>query len=89
MTDEQILSAAGFKLMTWRDFETATDVPALIRKIAEGVHDRWGGAFVVYNPAGGDDGWLLVEDDSELLVRETAQHLREQETEPDLQPSLF
>jgi hypothetical protein len=89
MTDEQVLSAAGYKLVTWADFQSATDVPVFIRKIAEGVHDRWGGAFVVYDPAGGDDGWLLVEDDRELLVRETAQHLRERQTEPDLQPLLF
>jgi hypothetical protein len=86
MTDEQTILAAGMKIVTRAEFEAATDVPAgNNRKVVAAIH----GAFVIYDPTDdGDRTWLLVDDDRSLLVRETAQHLREQETEPD-QPSLF
>jgi hypothetical protein len=83
MTDEQRLAAAGFKLVTRAEFDAADDVTAEVRNLATSVAERWGGAFVVYEPAGGPLGLLLVGDDrAELLVEALA------ECQPE-QASLF
>lgn len=74
-TPEQLVENAGYKLVTWAEFENADDVPAFVRQVAEGVHKRWGGDFVCYDPAGGDRGWLLIDDDRKLIIGETVEHL--------------
>ncbi len=92
----QIIAAAGYKLVTWPEFQAATDVPAGMREVADRVFARWGGDFVCYDPAGGDGGWLIIDDDRDQVIGETIEHLGrqvEQPTEPELpapaQASLF
>ena len=75
MTAEEIIAAAGYKIASWADFKAVTDVPPFVRRVAEGVHAKWGGNFVVYDSAGSDDGWLLVDDDRERIIAETVEHL--------------
>lgn len=75
MSAEEIITAAGYKAVTWAEFTTAADVPPKVRQIADGVHRRWAGDFVVYDPAGGDDGWLIIDDDREQIIAETVEHL--------------
>ncbi|UFX42098.1 hypothetical protein HAP47_0022825 [Bradyrhizobium sp. 41S5] len=88
---EQILTAAGFKIVTRAGFDAATDVPAAVRLVAERIFKRWGGDFVVYDPAGGDDGWLLIDDDRDQIIGETVEHLGRLKPEPPApaQGSLF
>lgn len=75
MTAEQIICAAGYRVVSAADFRAATDVPPRMRLLAERLFARWGGDFVVYDPASGDDGWLLIDDDREQIVGETVEHL--------------
>ncbi|WP_454629579.1 hypothetical protein [Bradyrhizobium cenepequi] len=75
MTPEETIASAGYKLVTWAEFQTANDVPPFVRQVAERLHKRWGGEFVVYDPAGGDRGWLLVDDDRDQIIGETVEHL--------------
>lgn len=75
MVDEKQVLAAGYKIATWTEFQAADDVPVHMRTIAERVFARWGGDFVVYDPAGGEDGWLLIDDDREQIIGETVEHL--------------
>ena len=94
MTAEQTVIAAGYQVVTWTEFQAATDVPAFMRKVAEAVHAQWAGDFVVYDPAGGDDGWLLIDDDRDQIIGETVEHLGRLEPAPAAppdpeQPSLF
>lgn len=84
---EKILAEAGYKIVTRAQFDAATDVPAGMRTVAAGVLARWGGDFVVYDPAGGDDGWLLIDDDREQIVGETVEHLGRQAEQPADQPA--
>lgn len=90
---EQAIQSAGYKLVTRAEFGAATDVPAGMRKIADGVLAKWGGDFVCYDPAGGDDGWLIIDDSRETVIGETVEHLGRQEMatepEPPAQASLF
>jgi hypothetical protein len=90
----EAITAAGYKLVTWAEFQAATDVPPFVRRVADGVHARWGGEFVIYDPAGGDRGWLLIDDDRDQIIGETVEHLGRQpptplEPEPPAQSSLF
>ena len=87
MTDEEHMASYGFKLVTRAEFDAATDVPAgTTREVVR----RLGGAFVVYDPADDDQGWLLVGDDRAALARETVEYRCHPETEPPPeQPSLF
>ncbi|MCP1852828.1 MULTISPECIES: hypothetical protein [unclassified Bradyrhizobium] len=91
MTNEQMVSAAGIKVVTRAEFDAATDVPAGVRLVANRLFKRWGGDFVVYDPAGGDDGWLLIDDDREQIIGETIEHLGRLNPEPSApaQGSLF
>jgi hypothetical protein len=95
MTAEQTVIAAGYKVVTRAEFEAATDVPAGMRQVGAGVLAKWGGDFVVYDPAGGDDGWILIDDDRDQILGETVEHLgRIESAAPDTppdpdQPSLF
>ncbi|WP_027578460.1 hypothetical protein [Bradyrhizobium sp. Ai1a-2] len=75
MNGEQTLINAGFKIVTRAEFEATTDVPAGMRLVAERIFKRWGGDFVVYDPAGGDRGWLLIDDDRDQIIGETVEHL--------------
>jgi hypothetical protein len=84
MTDEQTLTAAGFKIVTRAEFDAATDVPDGIRELAAAVIKQWGGAFVVYDPGDDKDGWLLIGDDRAELAAETVQYRCEQIREPTL-----
>lgn len=84
MTDEQRLAAAGIKLVTRAEFDDASDVPPIIRTLAARVAQRWGGAFVIYEPAGGANGFLLVSDDRAEILSEALEHCC-----PPEQPSLF
>ncbi len=84
MTGEERLAAVGLKLVTRADFDAAGDVPSVVRVLAARVAERWGGAFVIYEPAGGADGFLLVSDDRAEILAEALQHCPQPE-----QPSLF
>lgn len=64
----------GYKLVTWQEFQEATDRPdgllnraILTSQIAERID-------VIYDPDDDGDGWLLVGNRNEI-VRETAAHL--------------
>lgn len=92
MTSAQdAVTAAGYKIVSRADFDTADDVPPRLRLIADRVFKRWGGDFVVYDPAGGDDGWLIIDDDRDQVIGETMEHLgRQQPDEPKpAQASMF
>ncbi|MCK1577826.1 hypothetical protein [Bradyrhizobium sp. 174] len=92
MSAEQTVLAAGYKVATWTEFQAATDVPARMRVIADKVFARWAGDFVVYDPAGGDDGWLLIDDDRAQIIGETVEHLgrlAEPAAPPPAQGALF
>ncbi|MGY4224365.1 hypothetical protein ACVMIH_001726 [Bradyrhizobium sp. USDA 4503] len=91
MKREKSVTAAGYKIATRAAFDAATDVPAGVRLVAERIFKRWGGDFVVYDPAGGDDGWLLIDDDREQIIGETIEHLGRLNPEPSAsaQGSLF
>lgn len=92
MASEQALIAAGFKIATRAEFDAATDVPAGMRLVAERVFKRWGGDFVVYDPAGGDDGWLIIDNDRAQIIGETVEHLGRLKADPPESPaqaSLF
>ncbi|MHC2251008.1 hypothetical protein ACVILK_000700 [Bradyrhizobium embrapense] len=91
MNAEQIIASAGIKVVTRAEFDAATDVPAGVRLVADRLFKRWGGHFVVYDPAGGDDGWLLIDDDREQIIGETVEHLGRLKPEPPApaQGSLF
>ncbi|MCW2195062.1 hypothetical protein AB7M45_007835 [Bradyrhizobium elkanii] len=75
MASAQLLIAAGFRVTTRAEFDAATDVPAGMRLVATRIFKRWGGDFVVYDPAGGDDGWLLIDYDRDQIIGETIEHL--------------
>jgi len=83
-TDEECLTRSGYKLVTRAEFDAATDVPAGIRQVAAAVAQKWGGAFVVYDPSDDDTGWLLVGDDRAALARETVEHLELRTAQPSL-----
>lgn len=89
----EIIASHGYKLVTRAEFDAATDVPAGMREIAARVLARWGGDFVAYDPACGDDGWLLIDDDRDQVIGETIEHLgrapAEPEPIPEPQGSLF
>lgn len=91
MTAEQLLAAAGYKIVSRIEFDAASDIPAGMRKVADGVLAKWGGDFICYDPAGGDDGWLIIDDNRETVIGETVEHLgrHEAETKPPAQASLF
>ncbi len=92
MTGEETVTAAGYRVATRAEFDAATDVPAGVRLVADRLFKRWGGDFVVYDPAGGDDGWLLIDDDREQIIGETVEHLgrlKPEPTAPPAQGSLF
>ncbi|PDT77202.1 hypothetical protein [Bradyrhizobium sp. C9] len=91
MNAEQIIAAAGLKIATRAEFDAESDVPAGVRLLAARIFKRWGGDFVVYDPAGGDDGWLLIDDDRDQIIGETVEHLGRLEPEPPApaQGSLF
>jgi hypothetical protein len=84
VTDAQRLASAGLKLVTRAEFDAAGDVPPIIRTLAARVAERWGGAFVIYEPAGGASGFLLVSDDRAEILTEALQHCPQPE-----QASLF
>ncbi|MGR4927305.1 hypothetical protein ACIPUD_10910 [Bradyrhizobium sp. CAR08] len=89
---EETVTAAGYKVATWAEFQTASDVPPFVRRVADGVHAKWGGDFVIYDPAGGDDGWLIIDDDREQIAGETVEHLGRLAAEaepPPAQGALF
>lgn len=84
MTDEQILSSYGYKLVTVAEFNAAPDVPDGLRvRVAENLR-RWPGKFVVYDPNDDCEGFLLVGPDRDALAKETVQH-----NELSEQASLF
>jgi hypothetical protein len=87
MTGEERLASHGYKLVTRAEFDAAADVPAGMREIAARVLVRWGGDFVAYDPAGGDDGWLLIDDDRDQVIGETIEHLGRAPAEPAPAPA--
>jgi hypothetical protein len=89
MTGEQILAGAGLKIVTRAEFDAATDVPAFIRRLADAVNAQWNHRFIIYDPKGGDDGWLLIGDDRAELVSETVEYRCREQAEQSAQPSLF
>lgn len=68
--------AYGYKLTTWQDFITADDKPDGLYSRALEVTDRrkQDRQFVIYDPEGDDEGWMLIGDRDEI-IRETVDDL--------------
>ncbi len=71
---ETTLASHGYRLVTRAGFYAAKDVPAGNSRAIVG---RLNGAFIVYDPNGGEDCWLLVGDDRAELALDTVAHIRE------------
>jgi len=73
MTDEEIIAAAGLKLVDIVDFEFSEDVHDMTRRVAAAVHKQWGDSIVCYRPNG--DGYLLMgHDRAEIAAEAAADH---------------
>ena len=74
--NRELVDAYGYRLVTWEDFVGATDLPeGLLERAVEETADREEDRdWVVYDPDGDADDWMLT-GDREAIARTVVEHI--------------
>lgn len=79
MTKTQLISRYGYKLVTWQEFEAATDKPEGLLKRAkkilpEGYNLKK--VYVAYDPCDSDTGFLSLSDSKKIILDNLVNHIK-------------